>query len=168
MFGFNIGPRLQLGSEDGTIGNVLTLIVGLIGVVWGFSLMQAQATQLDNSVNTSATVVKTSVVEDITRRGSVEYYPNVMYRYTFEGQEYTEGNMYPGGQEPDGKNLRSEAESVVQNYTEGSQITVQVPPGNPDESFIKAKKTNDPLILILFGVIFTGFSGYRLVGERYI
>ena len=165
---FDIGPRLQLGSENGSIGNVLTLIAGLVMVVWGFSMMQSQATQLDSSVNTSATVVDTGVTEDISRRGGVDYVPEIAYRYTFEGQEYTEDNMYPGGQGPDDRSTRSEAESVVQNYTEGSQITVQVPPGNPDEPFIKAKKTNDPLILILFGVIFTGFSGYRLVGERYI
>jgi|GEM_PF-804517 len=168
---FKIGPRIEFGSEDGKGGPISNIVIILVGVgllFFGYTGFTGQNQALENPVNVSATVTETGIDEDSSRRGGTDYQPEIKFEYSFEGQEYESSNMYPGGQAPKDYNLESNAKEVVDRYSQGSQITVNVPPENPGEAFIKAKKTSNPLIGIGAGVLFIVLGSYRFMKDRYI
>jgi Protein of unknown function (DUF3592). len=168
---FDFGPRLELGQEGGkgaTISNILIVLVGLGLIFLGYNTYTSQNQALENPVNVSATVTDTGIQEDSSRRGGIDYQPVIQYEYSFEGQEYTSDNMYPGGQSPKDYNLQSSAKEVVEDYTQGSKLNVYVPPENPGEAFIKAKKTNSPLFFIGIGVLFVIMGSYKILQRYYL
>lgn len=168
---FNFGPRLELGSENGrgaVISNIAIILVGFGLIFLGYNTYTSQNQALENPVNVSATVTDTGIDRQSSRRGGPDYQPEIIFEYSYEGQDYTSSNMYPGGQDPKDYNVESNAREVVQEYSQGSEISVSVPPENPGEAFIKAKKTNNPLIGMGFGVIFILLGSYKFMKGRYI
>lgn len=168
---FKIGPRLKFGNEGGRgalISNFVIILVGIGLVFFGYNGYTSQNQALENPVNVSATVTETGIDEDSSRRGGIDYQPELTFEYSYEGQDYTSSNMYPGGQEPKDYNVESNARDVIEEYSQGSEITVSVPPENPGEAFIKAKKTNNPFIGMGFGVIFILLGSYKFMKGRYI
>jgi hypothetical protein len=168
---FKIGPRLEFGNNGGKgalISNVVIILVGIGLIFFGYNGYTSQNQALENPVNVSATVTDTGIDQQSSRRGGIDYQPEIMFEYSYEGQDYTSSNMYPGGQEPKEYNLESNAREVVDKYSQGSEVTVYVPPGNPGEAFIKAKKTNKPLIGLGFGIIFILLGSYKFMKGRYI
>jgi hypothetical protein len=168
---FKIGPRIEFGNEGGKgalISNVVIILVGIGLVFFGYNGYTSQNQALENPVNTSATVTETRIDRQSSRRGGPDYQPEITFEYSYEGQDYTSSNMYPGGQEPKDYNLESNAREVVDEYGQGSGITVNVPPENPGEAFISAKKTNNPLIGMGAGVLFILLGSYKFMKGRYI
>ena len=168
---FEIGPRIEFGDEDGKGGLISNIVIILVGVgllFFGYSGYTGQNQALENPVNVSATVTETGIDEDSSRRGGIDYQPEITFEYSFEGQEYESSNMYPGGQPPKDYNVESNAREVVDRYSQGSKITVNLPPENPGEAFIKAKKTNNPLIGIGAGILFILLGSYKFMKGRYI
>jgi hypothetical protein len=168
---FNFGPRLELGSEDGKgslISNIAIILVGIGLIFLGYNTYTGQNQALENPVNVSATVTETGIDRQSGGRGAPEYQPKITFEYSYEGQDYTSSNMYPGGQKPEDYNVESNAKQVVDEYSQGFEITVNVPPENPGEAFIKAKKTNNPLIGMGAGVLFILLGSYKFVKGRYI
>jgi hypothetical protein len=76
--------------------------------------------------------------------------------------------MHPGGQLPDDHNVESEAREVVEKYSQGSEISVSVPPEKPGEAFIEAEKTQDPLFFIGIGVLFMILGAYNFIKNGYM
>jgi|APHM01.1.fsa_nt_gi Protein of unknown function (DUF3592). len=168
---FDFGPRLELGQEGGkgaTISNIVIVLVGFGLIFLGYNTYTSQNQALENPVNVSATVTNTAIQEDNSRRGGIDYQPVIEYEYSFEGQEYTSDNMYPGGQSPKDYNLQSNAEEMLDDYEEGTEINVSVPPGSPGEAFIKAKETNSPLFFIGIGVLFVIMGSYKILQRYYL
>lgn len=168
---FSIGPRLGIGDEDGKAGlisNIAILLVGVGLVFLGFNTLISQDQALENPVNVSATVVDTGIQQDSSRRGGIDYQPQIEYEYSFEGEKYTSRNMHPGGQLPNQYNVESKAREVIEEYSQGSEINVFVPPEKPGEAFIQKKKTNDPLMFIGIGILFAGMGAYRFVKDNYM
>ncbi len=168
---FDFGPRINLGKDSGEgslISNIVIILVGVGLLFFGYTGFTGQNQALGNPANISATVTETGIDEDSSRRGGTDYQPEIKFEYIFEGQEYESSNMYPGGQAPKDYDLESNAKEVVDRYSQGSQITVNVPPENPGEAFIKAKKTNNPLIGIGAGILFILLGSYKFMKGRYI
>jgi hypothetical protein len=168
---FNFGPRLELGSEEckgSLVSNIAVILAGLGLIFLGYNTYTSQNQALENPVNLSATVTDTGIVEDSSRRGGKDYQPQIRYRYSFEGENFTSTNMHPGGQQPDDHNVESEAREVVEKYSEGSDINVFVPPEKPGEAFIQPEKTNDPMIFIAIGILFSGMGAYRFFKDTYM
>lgn len=170
---FRIGPRIELG-DDGEGGKktlLSTAVAVLIGaglIFLGVDTYMDQNQALENPVNVSATVTDTGIDEDSSRRGGIDYQPEITFEYSYEGQQYTSNNMYPGGQEPKQYNVESNAREVVNRYSQGSEITVSVPPENPGEAFIKAKRTKKPLFFAGIGLLFIVLASYQLLKTRYL
>lgn len=168
---FKIVPRLEFGSEGGKgalISNIVIILVGIGLLFFGYNSYTSQNQALENPVNVSATVTETEIDRQSGGRGAPEYQPKITFEYSYEGQDYTSSNMYPGGQKPEDYNVESNAKEVVDKYSRGSEITVNVPPENPGEAFIKAKKTNNPLIGMGLGVLFILLGSYKFMKGRYI
>lgn len=154
----NLGQTSERGILLSTA--VITLIgLGLIGLGYNTYINQNQA--LEDPVNVSATVTETGIDQDSSRRGGIDYQPEITFEYTYDGQQYTSTNMYPGGQKANHYDREAKAEDVVETYSQGSEMTVYVPPDTPGEAFIQAKKTNDPLIFMGIGILMIGAAGYR-------
>lgn len=166
---FRVGPRIEFGEEGkgAVISSLVAILIGLGLVVLGFNTYTNQNQALENPVNVSATVVDTGITEDSSRRGGIDYQPEIEYEYTFEGQTYTSDSMHPGGQLPDEHNIESEAREVIDRYSQGSEITVFVPPENPGDAFIEAEKTSDPLFFMGIGVLFMVLGGYNFLKTSY-
>ena len=168
---FNFGPRIDLGNDGGKgglISNFVIIVIGIGLIFFGYNTFASQNQALENPVNVSATVIDTGIAEDSSRRGGIDYQPQIKYRYSFEGENFTSDNMHPGGQQPDDHNVESEAREVVEEYSQGSEINVLVPPEKPGEAFIKPEKTNDPLIFIAVGILFAGMGAYRFFKDKYM
>jgi hypothetical protein len=168
---FKIGPRIEFGGEGGKgalISNVVIILVGIGLVFFGYNGYTSQNQALKNPVNVSATVTETGIDRQSSSRGGLDYQSEITFEYSYEGQDYTSSNMYPGGQKPKDYNVESNAREVVDKYSQGSEITVNVPTENPGEAFIKAKKTNNPLIGIGFGMLFILLGSYKFMKGRYI
>lgn len=168
---FKIGPRMEFGSDGGKgalISNIAIILIGIGLVFFGYNGYTSQNQALENPINSSATVTETGIDRQSGGRGAPEYQPEIMFEYSYEGQDYTSSNMYPGGQKPEDYNVESNAREVVDRYSQGSEITVNVPPENPGEAFIKAKKTNNPLIGMGAGLLFILFGSYKFIKSRYM
>ncbi|MFB6216025.1 MAG: DUF3592 domain-containing protein [Candidatus Aenigmatarchaeota archaeon] len=143
--------------------NALVALIGIGLVFSGFSTFTGHNRAMQNPVNVTATVIDTSIERDSSRRGGIDYQPEIRFRYTYQGAEYTSNDMYPGGQLPKERNTESGAKEVVQNYGEGTEVQVLVPPETPGKAFIRAKKTNDPLVFMALGLLMLSPGAYMFL-----
>lgn len=150
------------------ISNFAIILVGIGLIFLGYSTYTSQNQALENPVNVSATVTDTGIEEHSSRRGGIDYQPKISFEYSYDGQEYTSTNMYPGGQEPEEHNVESEAREVVDEYSQGSEMSVYVLPESPGEAFIRAKKTINPFIAMGAGILFILVGSYKFLKGRYI
>lgn len=157
--GTNFGFR---GGGGGAASGVVAVAVALLVSGLGYNMYVSQNQALDSSTKTQAEVVETGIRADSSRRGGTDYRPQITYSYTYNGQDYTSDNMYPGGQEPDEYSTRSEAKETLDRYEEQTPITVHVPTSNPGQAFIRAEKTSDPLVFIGVGILFLAVGIYRI------
>ncbi|EHK01857.1 hypothetical protein HRED_06667 [Candidatus Haloredivivus sp. G17] len=92
---FNFGPRLELGSENGrgaVISNIAIILVGFGLIFLGYNTYTGQNQALENPVNVSATVTETGIDRQSSRRGGPDYQPEIIFEYSYGGQEYTSSN----------------------------------------------------------------------------
>lgn len=165
------GLRINLGQANGKGAVLSTAVIVLIGlglVGLGYNTYVNQNQALEDPINVSATVTETGIDQDSSRRGGIDYQPDIKFEYTYDGQQYTSTNMYPGGQQPDHYDREAKARAVLDTYSQGSEITVYVPPETPGEAFIQAKKTNDPLFFIGIGLLMIGAATYRIGKDRFM
>lgn len=168
---FRIGPKIQLGEGDGKgalISSIIGIVIGLGLIGLGANTYINQNQALENPINTTATITETGVDRDSSRKSGISYQPEIRFEYSFEGEQYTSRNMYPGGQQPQDYDYESEAREVTQKYSTGSQIAVYVPPGSPGEAFIKNEKTSGPLIFMALGLLFMAMAGYKFLKTSYM
>lgn len=165
---FNIGSRggdSEASRTQRLLFSVLFMLIGVGMLGLGYTTFQSQNQQLEDPVNVTAEVVSTGVDRDSSRRGSPDYTPVITFEYMYNGTEYSSDSMYPGGQEAEEYSSETSAESVTDEYSTGSNVEVFVPPESPGEAFIKAKKTDDPLIFMGIGVLMIGAGLYRYLNS---
>lgn len=134
----------------------------------GGYLIYDQQQAVREAEQVEATVVDTDVRESTssggTRNGGTSYYPVVEYRYTYDGQQYTNDNVFPGSSSR--STSRSRAEEIADEYDQGDTATVYVDPENPSESFLIQE--TDYLFPALFGgvgLLTVAISARSLVKE---
>lgn len=128
-------------------GMVFVMAIGLLflGVAGFLAYDQQQA--IESSVEVEGTVVESDVRVDRDTDSGDTYYPEVEYRYTYEGETYTNGNVFPGtGSKSTG---RDRAEEIAEEYSEGDRVTVYVRQDEPERAYLIEQRSI--LFLLLFG-----------------
>ncbi|MBN8644008.1 MAG: DUF3592 domain-containing protein [Planctomycetes bacterium] len=110
----------------GLIG-LLILIVGLVG---GSATGMKAVQQMKSASWPTAegTVIGGLVGESSGRRGRTNYTPEVSFRYSVGGVEYTSSRV---AVVTDSHSSREAANRVVSKYAPGSNVTVKYDPANP-------------------------------------
>jgi hypothetical protein len=116
-----------------TVG-VVAVVIGLVfaGVGWTYIVPYREDTS--NAEPVDAVVVSSGVVESANAEGQTVYAPNVTYRYTYEGTEYTSRSVFPGDVGPVSE--RSRAREIAERYPPGNDVTAHVNTENPDSAFL--------------------------------
>lgn len=109
---------------------IILLSVILIGA---YSAVTAYLDYNSEKVRVDGTVTSSEVERDSSRRG-VSYDPDIEYEYSYNGQTYSNDNVKPGAGSI--SMSRSEAESLVSNYSEGDVVTVYIDAESPSTSWL--------------------------------
>jgi hypothetical protein len=119
---------------------LLVLAVILIGA-GGYSYVQ-QGQAVDNAVTVQATV-DSARVERIDGRRSIDYEPEIEYTYRYQGETYTNEQVFPG---PTIRTYsdRSKAQSVVRSYEPGTTVQAYVRPSAPGDAYLIRERTPWP------------------------
>lgn len=134
----------------------------MILIGFGFTQYLGQSDSLENTVKVDATVLKTQITEESSRRGGTEYRTSIKFRYSYEDDNYSSKNIYPldSTREFD---TRSNAEKYLKNYTENKRIEAFVNPENPGKGFLNAERSSDPITLILAGFFLLAIRSYNSI-----
>lgn len=122
-------------NTDYIIVGVVAVVIGsgFAGVAWTHIVPYRE--DVSNAEAVDAVVVSSGVIEDWDEEaGKTTYQPNVTYRYTYEGSEYTSSSVFPGDVNPvsDG----SRAQEIVERYPPGEEVTAYVNTEEPGTAFL--------------------------------
>lgn len=115
---------------------VVLVVVGLVFSGIGGYLYVDEQRAIDNSEPIEGVVVDSSVYVDraTSSDDSDSYFPEIRYRYSYDGREYTNDNVFPGTGSR--STSRARANSLVDEYRPGATVTVYVEPDTPERSFL--------------------------------
>ena len=153
---------MEVRTPEGSLQIAILALVSLGLVGYGGYSFVDQSRALSSAVEVNATVDSTGVVEDSQRRGGVEYRPQVSYSYSFEGENFSSSNVYPSTLSKS-FGTREEAETVLDDYSEGSEVTAYVRPGSPDKAFLVDERSNKPFLFIGIGALMASFAAYSFI-----
>ncbi|MFP4174572.1 MAG: DUF3592 domain-containing protein [Halobacteriales archaeon] len=153
--------NFSVNGPSGSLRIVVVLVLGLATMGYGVYSYNAQTSALDSPAEVDATVSSTSVEENAQRRG-VSYTPQATFTYTYEGDEYTSSNVYPGTLSRE-FGTEDAAQEALNGYEGGETVTAYVPPESPGSAYLKHESSNKPFLVIGFGVLFVLASLYSAV-----
>jgi len=164
-----MGLRINLGrgskNLNSTQGLAFAAVFALIGVAiagYGFTQYQGQQDYLENTENISATVTDNSIRTDSSRRGGIDYQAEISFEYSFQGENFSSNFIHPLDTDKE-FNSETEAEKFLEDYQEGETVDAFVDPDNPDEAFLKAERSSEPLLMMIIGALLTGLGSYKVV-----
>lgn len=165
-----MGLNISIGGRNETnLSPTQSLAIVFIAVIAGFALAgygfvqyQDQVESVENAVGITATITDTNVRTDSSRRGGVDYQAEIDFEYSYEGQNYSSDFIYPLDNDRE-FGQESEAEEYLENYSTGDQINAYVNPDNPDQGFLKAQKSDQPLLFMIIGGFLILIGGYNSV-----
>lgn len=134
------------------------LLIIFIGfAVLGYSYNQYKISQdlIDSSQSTSGEVINSNIDREIDSQDDsnvYEYHFTINYKYTVDGQEYTNNNISPVTQE-NVFDSRSGANNYKSSHSIGDPITVYYIPEDPKTSFIE-KSSSSPITMIIVSIAF--------------
>jgi len=133
------------GKEiDPRKGAVLFIVIGLAFAGYGVYDYVQQNSAVDDAVEVNATVAETDVDTISNRRAASDYAPKVTLEYSYRGETYTGGSVYPASIEKD-YDTESAARSQLDGYEVGETTTAYVDPEAPGDAFLVRETTNEPL-----------------------
>lgn len=148
------------------LGNAVVILIGLAAIGSGVWLYQGQQALFENTVEVEGTVATSTVEERAERRdidddGMTEDVPVydavVEYTYTYDGQRYTADNIYPGSVRSNEFEEITGARDLVDDYPEGSTVTVYVDSRAPDRSYlVRQSNTLRYAVLGILGLVVLG------------
>ena len=150
---------VNINGPDSFKGALLYILIGIAIVSYGGYDYVQQTEAVRESVTVEATVTELSIETDSgtsSNRG-VNYDPTVAFEYTYNGTTYTGTKIYPADIQ-ENYETRSGAESVIEEYEQGTQTTAYVVPDRPEDAFLKNQTTNAPIIAVVLGGLFTLFA----------
>lgn len=124
--------------------------LGLIYIGGGKIITARRATSRFEPVD--ARVVD-SRLDDGPERASRAFAPEVTYEYTFEGEEYTNSTVHPGGTWKTGN--RERMEEIVDEYRQkrGEEVTAYVDPDDPGTAYLREGRLRHAYVSLGFGVL---------------
>lgn len=152
-----------MSDEENELGIhwlVLILVAGVAIAAWGGWAIYDERQTIDSAVEVEAVVLDSHVNEV---KSEDEYYPQITYEYTYEGQRYTSDNVYAS---PDSTSIEeASARSLVEDYPEGETVTDHVDSENPSEAYLETmhKDTLGMGLAILLGIAMVALSLNLLV-----
>lgn len=141
----------------GVVKFLIAVMLGVSMLGGGWTMYQNQQADVQEAVTVDGTVQSTDVEyigsSSANNPGGGSYHVDVRYTYTYDGQEYTSENIYPGPQ----KDLNKEnANELANHYSSGQTTTVYVNRETPSRSFLIKEKTSNVLFAIMgVGTLFT-------------
>ena len=166
-------------SESSTarkVGTVVLLFLLVAGgglAYLGYTDYKDTKSSLDNRVETDGVITSTNVVERERvdkRRDRIDektvYSPSVEYNYTYENKTYS-GDDITASEVQINYASRGKAESLLEDYPEGENVTVYLDSRNPEDSFLEKRGSGNSLKIILIGVGFFLISLLLLVSKLF-
>lgn len=158
---------MEVRGPSGTLQVFATVVVGLALVGYGGYSLMMQSSALENSVEVNATVQSTGV-DTVSQRRGTEYRPTASFNYSYDGENYSSSNVYPGNNLPVGSleptyNSREKASSALKDYEMGSQVTAYINSNSPSNGYLKHESSNKPYFIIFIGLLFVSFGVYSTV-----
>jgi hypothetical protein len=140
---------LSVDGPDTLRGAVLLLLVGLAITGYGAYDYVQQTEAIRNSVEVDATITEVGVETQSSvggqSGGKVHYEPDVEFTYEYRGETYTGTHVFPADIAPE-YDTQSKAESVVDEYEEGTTATAYVDSADQSHAFLKNRASNEPLL----------------------
>lgn len=156
VWGVSIDSRIPVG--------VLMVVIGL-ALVFGTG-MATYVQQMVTAEPVDATVESTNITRipcSVDESCRYRYSPVVTYSYSYKGKDYTNDDVFASGANS-GDKSRSWAENILNDYSEGEQVTAYVLPGKPGKAFLIRNRPN--MVFMLFSVLgalmaLAGINGVR-------
>ncbi len=144
---------LFIGAIFGTVGFCIMFF-------WGWPVLQKAKASTDwpsvKGVVTSAEVIRTRSDD------GVNYKPEVLFNYTVDGEEYSQGNIrYDGDWST---NKPTYANKMVKKYKVGTEVDVYYDPEEPFEAVLEPGTTWMSYLPIGFGAVFFFIGAALFVG----
>jgi hypothetical protein len=152
---------MRISGPSGRVGIALTLVIGLASIGFGAYSYSTQSSALGSAETVQGTITSTSVEERSTKGTS--YVPRATFEYTYEGENYTASNVYPGTLVRD-SDTESAARAELDGYEPGETATVYVPTDAPGEGYLEPERSNKPLLLVGVGALFLLGAGRSAMG----
>ncbi|WP_241175232.1 DUF3592 domain-containing protein [Natronolimnobius sp. AArcel1] len=128
----------------------LMIVAGLAVLWYGYADYQTQDDRLENAIEVDATILETDIDRRSSSNSGTSYYPDVEFEYEYEGETYISSNIDAASSRA-GDSSRSAAQSVLDEYPEGEEVTVYLDPSEPDEAFLENDRSYAPLLFVLAG-----------------
>jgi hypothetical protein len=145
-----------IDGPDTLRSDLVLLLLGLGITGYGAYDYVQQSDAIRNAVEVDATMTEVDVVTESHLGGQsgrgVHYEPRVEFTCEYQGTTYTGTNVYPADIGPE-YDQRSNAESVVGEYQEGTSVTAYVDATDPSHAFLRNKTSNEPLIAAGISVV---------------
>ncbi len=162
---------------------IVLVIISLIGVgslYKGFTTFTRGAGSSDwpttQGVIVSSEIQSISRTRESTRRQRKKfgvrrvkrytvYRPLVTYRYTVNGQTYTQRNLDVNGSSEYRK--QSSVQAVIEKYAPGREVTVYYNPNDPSDAMLEPGSDGTSVLLFfVLGVFMLGVAGIIAVKEK--
>jgi hypothetical protein len=136
----------------------------------GGYLLWSQQQAVAGSAEITGTIESASVEERTTQRDvdddgmvedDTEYYAQITYNYTYQGQQYQSSNVFPGAGDP--SISQGEASEIVNGHSAGTETSVYVDTDNPGNAYlVEEQNLAFPIGFTLFGGVLALLSGFTL------
>lgn len=141
---------MELNGPTGWVRIGLAIVFGLAAIGYGGYSYIEQTSALDSAATVDATVTDISV-ETNSGKGDT-YSLHATYNYTYESEQYTSSNVYPG-ELPRDFNRKEDARSQLGGVDSGDTVSAYVPTDNPGNAYLKHETSNKPFIVIGIGLL---------------
>ncbi|WP_135852577.1 DUF3592 domain-containing protein [Halorussus salinus] len=155
--------EVDIDGPSGPLQLAVAVLVGLAIFGWGAYSYTTQTSALNSATQVEATITSTSV-ETFNQRRGTDYGPQATFEYTYEGENYTSSNVYPGElpREFDSENA---ARDQLDGYEPGDTVTAYVPPNSPGNAYLMHESSNKPFLVMGFGVLFVLGAAYSALRD---
>jgi hypothetical protein len=113
---------------------VAAIVIGALFAGVALTHIEPLQDDVDSAEAVDAVVVSSRVVETTDAENQRRYHPNVTYRYTYDGTEYTASSVFPG--DVSLVDSRERAREIVGDYQPGDEVTAYVNADDPGRAFL--------------------------------
>lgn len=130
---------LDLGSVSKEVnrrlkGGLVFLVLGVGAMAIGGYWAYPHVSDTTFSEPVEAEIVSANWDSVSTSEGGQRHYVNITYRYTVDGDQYTDDTAFPDERNEVTSSAR--AEEIATNYSAGQRVTAFVVPSDPDRAYL--------------------------------